>query len=146
MIRDEIVAQSDLVEAIVEALERKGVYSKLKSQLRAEVYHVLEDKTTVTPDKPRDVYLVSELIREFMIKFNLQNSLSVFCEEMGQPKEMGIDREFIGGELGLNTLETNPKIPLLISVIQHLIDTKHDHLNRTNESLLVEQEESVDDN
>ena len=40
MIRDEIVAQSDLVEAISEALKRKGVYSKIKSQLRAEVFYI----------------------------------------------------------------------------------------------------------
>lgn len=124
MIRDEIVAQSDLVEAISEALKRKGVYSKIKSQLRAEVFHTLEDKTTVAPDKPRDVYLAAELIREFMIKFKLNNSLSVFCEELGQPAEMQVNREFIGGELGLNTLDTDSNIPFLISVLQHLTDKK----------------------
>mmetsp|Transcript_55203 Transcript_55203/g.109035 ORF Transcript_55203/g.109035 Transcript_55203/m.109035 type:complete len:133 (+) Transcript_55203:69-467(+) len=124
MIRDEIVAQSDLVEAITEALERKGVYSKIKSQLRAEVFHTLEDKNTSAPEKPHDVFLAAELIREFMIKFKLNNSLSVFCEEMGQPPEMGVNREFLGGELGLNTLQSDPNIPLLISVLQHMKDTK----------------------
>lgn len=124
MIRDEIVAQSDLVEAITEALKRKGVYSKMKSQLRAEVFHTLEDKTTPAPDKPRDVYLAAELIREFMIKFKLNNSLSVFCEEMGQPAEMAVNREFLGGELGLNTLGSDTSIPLLISVLQHLSENK----------------------
>lgn len=128
MIRDEIVAQSDLVEAISEALTRKGVFSKIKSQLRAEVFHTLEDKTTPAPDKPHDVYLAAELIREFMIKFKLNNSLSVFCEEMGQPAEMAVNREFLGGELGLNTLESDPNIPLLISVLQHLSEKKGEQL------------------
>jgi hypothetical protein len=44
MIRDEIVSQQDLVEAVKEALERKGVYSKVKSQIRAEVVLVLACK------------------------------------------------------------------------------------------------------
>ena len=52
MIRDEIVAQSNLVEAISEALKRKGVYSKIKSQLRAEVFHTLEDKRLLHPINP----------------------------------------------------------------------------------------------
>lgn len=124
MIRDEIVAQSDLVEAITEALVRKGVYSKIKSQLRAEVFHTLEDKSTPCPEKPRDVYLAAELIREFMIRFKLNNSLSVFCEEMGQPAEMNVDRQFLGSELGLNTLQSDPNIPLLISVLQHMMENK----------------------
>ena len=138
MIRDEIVAHADLVDAVTEALQRKGVYNKIKSTIRTEVYHVLEDKTTVSPDKPNDVYLASELIREFMIKFKLSNSLSVFCEEFGQPLEMNVDREFLGGELGLNTLNSNTRIPLLISLIQHLVDLKSEKLNHANESLLVE--------
>ena len=127
MIRDEIVAQSDLVEAISEALKRKGVYSKIKSQLRAEVFHTLEDKTVTAPEKPRDVYLAAELIREFMIKFKLNNSLSVFCEEMGQPAEMSVDREFIGSELGLNTLQSDSNIPLLISVLQDMMEKKESY-------------------
>jgi hypothetical protein len=124
MIRDEIVAQSDLVEAITESLKRKGVYSKIKSQVRAEVFHTLEDKNTPAPEKPREVYLAAELIREFMIRFKLNNSLSVFCEEMGQPAEMGVNREFVGSELGLNTLQSDPNVPLLISVLEHLMDKK----------------------
>ena len=59
-----------------------------------------------------------------MIKFKLNNSLSVFCEELGQPSEMAVDREFLGGELGLNTLDSDPTIPLLISVLQHLSEKK----------------------
>jgi hypothetical protein len=138
MIRDEIVAQSDLFEAITEALKRKGVHSRLKAQLRAEVYHVLEDKTTPAPDKPHDVFLAAELIREFMMRFNLNNSLSVFCEEMGQPPEMEINRELIGSEIGINTLRADPNIPLLISVLQHLSAKKAEHLQNANSSLVVE--------
>jgi len=142
MIRDEIVAHADLIDAVTEALKRKGVYNKIKSSIRTEVYHVLEDKKTFAPEKPNDVYLASELIREFMMKFKLSNSLSVFCEEFGQPVVMNVDRELLGGELGLNTLDSNTRVPLLISLIQHLVDLKSEKLNRANESLLVEENDS----
>ncbi len=138
MIRDELVSQGDLVEAIQEALERKGVYSKIKSQLRAEVFHTLEDKSVESPEKPRDVYIASELMREFLMSFKLQNSLSVFSEEFGQPSEMTVDREFIGGELGLNVMGCDEKIPLLVLIIQHLSNSKSNVKNHLNDSTIVE--------
>ena len=48
MIRDEIVSQEDLLDAVKHALERKGTLQKVKAHIRAEVYHTLEDKTVVT--------------------------------------------------------------------------------------------------
>lgn len=142
MLRDELVSQSDLLEAIKEALERKGVYPKLKSQLRAEVYHTLEDKSFISSDtniteKPRDVYLASELIRELLMSFGLNNSLSVFSEEMGQPAQMAVDREFIASEMGLNARGTDTRVPLLILIIQHLAKQKEDALAQMNESMVV---------
>ena len=81
------------------------------------------------PEKPRDIYLASELIREYLINFRLDNSNSVFCEESGQPEQMIVDREFLAGELGLNAQGSNEKIPLLVLLIQYLSKLKHDNLN-----------------
>ncbi|KAJ1423199.1 hypothetical protein B484DRAFT_398744 [Ochromonadaceae sp. CCMP2298] len=136
MIRDEIVAQTDLADAITEALKRKGVYSKMKAQLRAEVYHTLEDKTTPEVEKPQDVFLAAELIREFLIAFKLNNTLSVFCEELGQPSEMRVDREFLGGEVGLNTLGSDESIPLLLSVLRHMGASKAESQACAEQSML----------
>ena len=47
MIRDEIVSQEDLLEAVTHALDRKGTLQKVKAHIRAEVYHTLEDKNVV---------------------------------------------------------------------------------------------------
>ena len=47
MIREEIVSQADLLEAVSNALERKGTLQKVKAHIRAEVYHTLEDKSVV---------------------------------------------------------------------------------------------------
>lgn len=128
MIRDELVAEEDLVEAVKTALERKGVAAQVKSQIRAEVFHTLEDKTVELPDKPPDVFLASELIREFLIKLNLRNTLSVFCEEMGQQGQMDVDRELVSAELGINTLESDTNIPLLIQLVQHMGKSKENIL------------------
>lgn len=124
MIRDEIVSEMDLVDAVKTALNRKGVSAAVKSQIRAEVFHTLEDKTVQMPDKPPDVYVASELIREFLISLNLRNTLSVFCEEIGQHDEMGVNRELLSGELGINTLESDASVPLLVQLVQHMAKSK----------------------
>ncbi len=86
----------------------------------AEVFHVLEDKNTV-PDveKEPDVYLASEIIRDFMQFLNLDNSHSVFMEEIGQPPEVRVDRQFIASEIGFQTPEGD-RTPLLLHLIQQL--------------------------
>lgn len=81
------------------------------------------------PEKPRDVYLASELIREYLINFRLDNTTSVFCEESGQPEQMVVDREFLAGELGLNAQGSNEKIPLLVLLIQYLSKLKHEKMD-----------------
>jgi hypothetical protein len=138
MIRDELVTQSDLIDAIHEALDRKGITGQIKAQLRSEVFHTLEDKTVASPEKPRDVFIASELMREFLMSAKLQNTLSVFSEEFGQPSEMNVDREFIGGELGLNVVGCNEKIPLLVLIVQHLCNSKADIVGHLNDSIVVE--------
>ena len=93
MIEEEISLDDDLQSAVKEALERKGVMKDVKARLRASVFSCLEDKTVPLPaKKSKDLYLASELIRDFLISLNLGSSLSVFLEEMGQPDEVLCDR------------------------------------------------------
>jgi hypothetical protein len=136
----------DLISAVQDALKRRGVYSKVKATIRAEVFNVLEDKTVPLPNKPQDVFVASELIKEFLILFKLNNTLSVFCEEMGQPSEMTFDRELIGAELGLNTLGTDPKIPLLIMLIEYLKRNRADFACHVRDSLQGEAGSEIDFN
>ena len=133
----ETMADEDLKSAVRQALEKKGVIKDLKARLRSEVYQCLEDKTYKMPDKPPDVYLATELVRELLISLKMENTLSVFCEEMGQPMEMRCDREFLGDELGFNVgrgtavttalkgKENSPaSIPLLVQLVNHLRHNK----------------------
>ena len=144
MSRGEIVAESDLVSAVESSLKRNGAYSKLKAQLRAEVFHTLEDKTVDMPDKPKDILITSELIKEFLIKYKLDSTLSVFCEEIGQPIDMTVDREFIGGELGINVLGSDESVPLLVQLSTHLRKQKSQTIATLHDSLIAE--DSYSDN
>lgn len=146
MSRNEIVADVDLINAVQDAMKRRGLFSKLKAQVRAEVYHILEDKSVVMPEKPQDVFVASELVKEFLSLLGLKNTLSVFCEEMGQPREMAVDRGVIGAELGLNTLGTEPTVPLLMMIVEHLKRSRMDYIAHDDTSVHADVDaESVDE-
>lgn len=126
MIEEDLANEEDLLVAVKEALERKGVMKDVRARMRASVYNCLEDRTVPLPEKKsRDLYLASELVRDFLVSLNLNSTLSVFCEEMGQPSEILCDREFIAGEVGFS-LSSRDKdnrkdsIPLMISLVQQL--------------------------
>lgn len=139
MNRQEIVSDVDLVDAVKDALLKNGAYNKLKSQLRAEIYSILEDKEVQSPEKPAVVFLAAEIIKEFLIKFKLNNTLSVFSEEMGHPHQMYTDKDFIGQELGLNLLGVDDNLPILIHLLQYL---RKDRGELMKQSLVVEPDES----
>lgn len=134
MIKEDILTTDDLIGSVKEVLNRRGVIDTLKARIRAEVYHTLEEKSIVgvPPKKPLEVYLASEIVRDFLMSMKLDCSLSVFCQENGQPSEMNVDRAFIGEELGYNmtalgvtaTHSTQPEAPLLVLLIQSLMKQK----------------------
>lgn len=129
---------SDLSEVVKEALSRRGVLNKVRATIRAEIFHALEDKTVTLPDKPREVFLASELIREFLQCSSLNSTLSVYNDENGQPADMTVDREFIGGELGVNVQDSvagTSSVPLLVLLVKHLLDQKEDLENALHQSL-----------
>jgi len=129
---------TDLSDTVKEALQRRGVLAKVKATIRAEVFHALEDKTVSLPDKPREVYLATELIREFLQTSRLNSSLSVFNDELGQPEQMAVDREFVGGELGVNVNDAivgTAQVPLLVLLVKHLVQQREELENRLHQSL-----------
>jgi hypothetical protein len=123
-LHDDIDTPSDLHDAMIASLDRRGVLGQIKSRIRAEVFHTIEDKSIGMPEKPKEIFLAGELIREFLMSSSLNSSLSVFNEEIGQPNEMNIDREFIGGELGFNMIDEKPQsqqVPLLVLLVNQLL-------------------------
>ena len=140
MSNGEIDSASELHSVIMDSLKRRGVIGKVSANVRAEVFHTLEDKTVPMPDKPTEVYLATELIREYLMNASLNSALSVFNEESGQPHEMRVDREFLGGELGFNLMDETQgakETPLLVLLVSHLIAEKRKHEVDANDSLDV---------
>ena len=120
----------ELHSVIMDSLKRRGVLGKISANVRAEVFHTIEDKTIPMPEKTNEVYLATELIREYMMSSQLNSSLSVFNEESGQPMEMRVDREFIGGELGFNVMDEtyeSKEVPLLVLLVSHLLSNRKQH-------------------
>ena len=113
-----------LKDMVKEALNKKGILKQLKSKLRNEVFHILENKIDPMPEKTKEIFIATEMIREFLTNLNLTNTLSVFLEEIGQPKEMMIDRSYVCAELGINV--NNTSIPLLVSLIEYLHNNKEE--------------------
>lgn len=136
---EDIETLTDLADTVKEALKRRGVLNKVKATIRAEIFHALEDKTVTLPDKPKEIFLATELIREFLQSQSLNSTLSVFNDENGQPVEMAVDREFIGVELGFNVQDSvagTSAIPLLVLLIKQLLDNKEELESALHESLL----------
>ncbi len=134
-------SQSEELHAVMmESLKRRGVLGKISANIRAEVFHTLEDKTVAMPEKPVEIFLATELIREFLMSTELNSSLSVFNEESGQPAEMRVDREFLGGELGFNIMEestSSRQTPLLVLLVSHMLTERKRRETYADESLEV---------
>lgn len=115
---------TDLKSAVRDALERKGVVSDIRARLRASVYNCLEDKCTpLSANKSKDLYMSTELVRDFLVSMNLSSTLAVFCQELGEASEINSDREFIAGELGFSISSRDEdvhgdSIPLLTLLLQ----------------------------
>jgi lisH domain-containing protein FOPNL len=160
MLKEDINTGDDLIDAVKDALERKGVMKDIKAKVRAAVFHTLEDKTIRAEevDKPQDIFLASELIRDYLATLQHNNSLSVFVEESGQPDEMGLDRQFIGEELGFNIDDQKvavnkdgkasfgkgdllqKQVPLLVLLIQQLRRNKNERDSALYSSMMVEED------
>ena len=100
---------------------------QLRARIRAEVFHSLEQQGEAipAPPKPEDAFLACELVRELMMSLGLNNSLSVFQQESGQPSEMRIDRPYLASELGFRTNEqADRNVPLLLLVVRMLKEMK----------------------
>lgn len=112
------------------SLKHKCIYfcMQLRSRIRAEVFHSMESQqgeVVPPPPKPEDVFLSCELVRELLMSLGLNNSLSVFQQESGQPSEMRIDRRLLASELGFRTNEQRDRdVPLLLLIVRMLKEMK----------------------
>nr|XP_047922327.1 centrosomal protein 20 isoform X6 [Anser cygnoides]XP_047922328.1 centrosomal protein 20 isoform X6 [Anser cygnoides] len=56
----------ELKQALKEALEKRGVLGQIKANIRAEVFHALDDQSEPRPPLSRENLLINELVREYL--------------------------------------------------------------------------------
>jgi len=113
----------ELKAVLTETLEARGMLGKLRAQVRANVYQIL-DETSDTAARGEDLcdenLFINELIREYLHWNGYLNTLSVFHPETGQPDTPPFDRNFSTAQLHIRESEASKRLPLLYSVIDIL--------------------------
>ncbi len=89
-------------------LEQRGVLSKIRANLRAEIYKAFEegeddDVKNRKPPITGQQLIINELIRDYFEWCGYGHALSVFLQESGQPTEP-LERRFLVSELGLQNM------------------------------------------
>eukprot|EP01105_Mastigella_eilhardi_P027024 TRINITY_DN8113_c0_g1_i1.p1 TRINITY_DN8113_c0_g1~~TRINITY_DN8113_c0_g1_i1.p1 ORF type:complete len:191 (+),score=49.44 TRINITY_DN8113_c0_g1_i1:111-683(+) len=128
-----------LREVVKEELESRGVLRGLRSQLRSEIFHALEDEADTTrPDPPPDNFLVNELIREYLAYNRMVHTASVFAAESGQPREPLV-KDIVASELGVPLDQHARQLPLLYTIINTLKANKQPQPAAASASVVVSQ-------
>ncbi|RNF00888.1 lisH domain-containing protein C16orf63 [Trypanosoma rangeli] len=119
--------QESLKEAMREVLETKGVMDHVKAELRAAIFHALQDSAMhedgaplARPPVPPENLLLNELIREYMAFNKMEHSLSVFCAESGVAKNISapVPRAVLAAQLNMTGAPAS--VPLLYAMLHEI--------------------------
>lgn len=123
----------DLTELFVKRMKEKGIFQKLKSQLRAEIYHTVDASNDTNelsecesaPIPIRENLLINELIREYLEFSGYEHTSSVFCSEaeFGSKGPIMFYRDGIINEFGFHGVITDNgsrkhELPLIYELIE----------------------------
>lgn len=120
-----MATQQDIVAALKETLKRTGTLDNVRSILRADIYHSLNDSFDKKPKHtapPKENILINELIADYLSFNGYHNTVSVLAAETGTPalaeirnnertytdsSPMMLGENFIRTELGLGNRSNN---------------------------------------
>lgn len=111
---------SDLKNAISESLQKRGVLDKIKSQIRAEMFSVLDECSGTKPPICNENLIINELIQEYLEFNKYKHTASVFMAESGQ-SEMHLKRPFLENELKVVSNKETSSVPLLYSLVNSFL-------------------------
>ncbi|KAK9806902.1 hypothetical protein WJX72_006875 [[Myrmecia] bisecta] len=113
-----MASAAELKWVLQESLERNGAMRKLKAQVRAEVFHALEEQTGGAEERlSSENLLINELLREYCNFNHYRNTLSVLLPETGQPEKAPFSRVFLAKKLGVADDATSRKLPLIYALV-----------------------------
>lgn len=120
--------QKEAKKIVMDKLEETGVIAKMKAQIKANVLSILEkqkegmkqqiDFDYMTPlfrqNKPKEVVLICQLIKEFMKFYEMEYTIPIF-ENESNIKET-VQRETLLKEFNMQDDKTEPK-PVLLQLL-----------------------------
>jgi len=116
-----MATERDLINAVRHSLEEDGALGRFKAEMRTEVMRLLDDSSKSNRnrnvERPRNVVLMNELIREYLDWMGYKYTSSVLISECDLSKQP-LDRSFLLQDLGVRDNETTKKIPLLFSLVE----------------------------
>ena len=135
--------QQEAKEVILKELEEKGVINYMRAKLKKQILDIINSKSDtfkqnidfdyMTPlhrlNKPKELILVCQLIKEFLKFYELEYTLPIF-ENESNVKE-NIKRETLLKELKLEENKKESK-PVLLMLLQDKLNRKDDIFNNQN--------------
>ena len=108
-----------LKSSLKETLINRGVLNKIKTQMRQEIFNIIDNEQDSKPNLTKENLIINELIKEYFKYNNYNYALNVFQSETGQNKII-FNREDITKELNIIEGENNKNKPILYSIISGL--------------------------
>ena len=135
--------QQEAKEIILKELEEKGVINYMRAKIKKSIIDIISSQSEsvqqkfdfdyMTPlhrlNKPKEIVLVCQLIKEFLKFYELEYTLPIF-ENESNVKE-NIKRETLLKELKLENQKDNSK-PVLLLLLQDKLNRKDDLFNNPN--------------
>ena len=135
--------QQEAKEMISKELEEKGVINYMRAKIKKSIIDIISGQSEsvqqkfdfdyMTPlhrlNKPKEIVLVCQLIKEFLKFYELEYTLPIF-ENESNVKE-NIKRETLLKELKLDDKKDNTK-PVLLLLLQDKLNRKEEIFNNQN--------------
>ncbi len=130
--------QQEAKEIIVNELEKKGVINYMRAKIKKSIIDIISNQKEsfkqkldfdfMTPlhrlNKPKEIVLVCQLIKEFLKFYELEYTLPIFENESNIKED--IKRETLLKELKLGDKKDNSK-PVLLLLLQDKLNRKEDN-------------------
>ena len=141
--------QQEAKEVILKELEEKGVINYMRAKLKKQILDIINSKSDtfkqnidfdyMTPlhrlNKPKELILVCQLIKEFLKFYELEYTLPIF-ENESNVKE-NIKRETLLKELKLEENKKESK-PVLLMLLEDKLKRKDDIFNNQNKKISID--------
>jgi hypothetical protein len=100
--------------AVMASLESSGAAEKIRASIRAQVHAALNDDTVALPEMTAELFLCSEVVRDFLAFMKCDTAISVMDGELG--RSGSLSRDILAHEIGLSA--PRDATPLLLLLLE----------------------------